>query len=224
MRFIKERIMTQFQLRGLYAITLESSSSASLLSQVKQALQGGAQLMQYRNKRECDSTVSTQQKTTEAAALLALCHSYQVPLIINDDVALAYALGADGVHLGQHDLSLFLARQTLGPQALIGVSCYNNLELAIAAQAAGASYVAFGSFFPSTTKPQASAASLEILHQARAHLRLPIVAIGGITAVNGGALIQAGADMLAVVGGVFAATDIRVAAQAVTDLFGSKPS
>lgn len=212
--------IAQPRLRGLYAITWQQSQGATLLNQVEQALQGGAQLVQYRNKSDGDFRSLTT-KFTEATALLHLCHNYQVPLIINDNIELAYAIGADGIHLGQNDASPLLARQKLGPQAIIGVSCYNDLHLALEAQVAGANYLAFGSFFPSPTKPQAKIADLAVLQQAKALFNLPIVAIGGITAANGGVLIKAGADMLAVVSGIFAAQDVKMAAVAITNLFAN---
>ena len=199
-------------LHGLYAITPEGATP--LAEQVAEAMRGGARLIQYRSKSR-DLAV----KRREAASLLTLCRAVQVPLIINDDLQLAAELGADGVHLGRDDADPRQARARLGADAIIGVSCYDQLALAETAQAAGASYVAFGSFFPSPTKPHAVRPPPELLSEARARLRLPLVAIGGITPENGGLLISAGADMLAVVTGVFAQSDITAAARAYSTLF-----
>ncbi|MDX1253315.1 MAG: thiamine phosphate synthase [Gammaproteobacteria bacterium] len=203
------------RLRGLYAIT-DSALIApdKLIEEVAQAIAGGAAVIQYRDKgtdaarREC-----------EARGLLTLCRAHGVPLIINDDVALAAAIGADGVHLGRDDITLNEARRRLGTAALIGVSCYNDLARAEVAQAAGADYVAFGRFFGSHTKPNAVRAGVELLHQARQRLDIPVAAIGGITAENGAALIEASADMLAVIHGVFGQTDITGAARSIALLF-----
>jgi thiamine-phosphate pyrophosphorylase len=140
-------------------------------------------------------------------------------LLVNDDVELAAAVEADGVHLGRDDPAIERARARLGKSALIGVSCYNQLARALDAETRGADYVAFGSFFPSPTKPGAVRASLDLLQEARARLRVPIVAIGGITPENGASLIAAGADLLAVIDGVFNRTDIRAAAARYTQLF-----
>jgi thiamine-phosphate pyrophosphorylase len=187
---------------------------AGLVPRVAAAISGGARLVQYRDK-----STDAAKRRAEAAALLALCQSHGVPLIINDDVELAVAIGADGVHLGRDDPEVEAARRRLGPGPLVGVSCYDRFELALAARAAGADYIAFGSFFPSTTKPGAVRASDALLGRARRELGLPVVAIGGITPENGAALIAAGADMLAVIHAVFGAADVRAAASALARLF-----
>jgi thiamine-phosphate pyrophosphorylase len=198
---------------GLYAITAENHASPQALAEkVKAALRGGARAIQYRAK-------SSQSQMQEARLLLAECKAFQVPLIINDDVELALAMGADGVHLGKDDGSIQEARKKLGAAAIIGVSCYNSLERAVDAQAQGASYVAFGRFFPSASKPDAPCAHIETLVAAKQRLHLPIVAIGGITPENGLPLIQAGADVLAVIDGVFGADDPQRAALAFRPLF-----
>ncbi|MDP1707677.1 MAG: thiamine phosphate synthase [Gammaproteobacteria bacterium] len=203
------------RLRGLYGITsADALGVEKLVQHVTQALEGGAALIQYRDKG-----TDTVRRLSEACALREICRSYQAPFIINDDVALARAVGADGVHLGDDDAAVSEARQQLGRDAIIGVSCYNTLIRARAAAAGGADYVAFGRFFPSHTKPQAVTASLGLLRAARAELQIPIVAIGGITPDNGAQLVAAGADMLAVVEGVFGADDVRGAAQYYTQLF-----
>jgi thiamine-phosphate pyrophosphorylase len=151
--------------------------------------------------------------------LAAVCRQNRALFIVNDDVELAAAVAADGVHLGKDDSAFNAARRRLGPTAVIGVSCYNALENALLAQTMGADYVAFGRFFPSSSKPSAALAPPELLTRARAALHLPIVAIGGISAQNGGSLVAAGADMLAVIDGVFGQADIRAASRAISALF-----
>ena len=205
----------QPSLKGLYAITPSGAyEPEQLLQKVKQAILGGARVIQYRDK---DS--NHQRKEKGARALLGLCQRYNIPLIINDDVDLAQRITADGIHIGAEDMSIIQARQALGPNAIIGVSCYNDLKQAKQAATQGANYVAFGRFFASQSKPEASLADIQTLHQARQELDLPIVVIGGITAKNGQALLDAGADMLAVIHGVFGAVDIRQAAGEINQLF-----
>lgn len=202
-------------LRGLYAIADQALIPAGqLVGLSERALQGGAALLQYRAKH-----IGAAQREADARALLTLCRAYHVPLIINDDVALAKILGADGVHLGADDATCADARQALGPRAIIGVSCYNSLERALRAEWEGADYVAFGRFFPSRSKPGAVQADIELLCEARKKLHLPIAAIGGITAQNGAWLLEAGADMLAVIHGIFGQDDVQAAAQVYTTLF-----
>lgn len=202
-------------LRGLYAITDSRLASDSTVSQlVGQALAGGAKIIQYRDK-----TDDREKRSQEARSLLGICQTMKVPLIINDDVELALTIGADGVHLGKEDDDIASARRRLGPEAIIGVSCYNQFDKAISAEAAGADYIAFGRFHSSTTKPDAVAASPGLLIRARKELNIPVVAIGGITPDNGGPLIEAGADMLAVVHAVFGQPDIRSACENFRQLF-----
>lgn len=202
-------------LDGLYAITPDSSHSpASLAAQVALAIDGGARLIQYRDKGAND-----RERHARGLALLTVCRQADVPLIINDDLELAVALGADGVHLGRDDADPRAARARLGATAIIGVSCYNDLRLAETAERTGASYVAFGSFFPSVTKPHAVRADVGLLTEASRRLHIPPVAIGGITPENGAPLIAAGARLLAVVTGVFDQPDIAAAARAYTNLF-----
>lgn len=206
------------QLSGLYAITDGSpAGGADLVAQVRAAINGGARIVQYRDK-----STDTGRRRQEATALQALCQAADVPLIINDDVALAAAVGAHGVHLGRDDPALASARERLGPSAIIGVSCYDQYPLAEAAKQAGADYVAFGSFHPSATKPSAVRAEPALLRRARRELGLPTVAIGGISPENGRALITAGADMLAVITGLFAQPDIHAAARAYAALFAEE--
>jgi thiamine-phosphate pyrophosphorylase len=195
-----------FPRRGLYAITREGYPDAAALAEaVAASLRGGAAVVQYRAKSAAAET--------EARVLLDVCRAAGVPFIVNDDVALALRVGADGVHLGRDDAGLAEARDLLGGGAIIGVSCYDSVERALHAEAAGADYVAFGRFFPSRTKPGASCARLDTLAAARQRLRVPIVAIGGITAENGGSLLKAGASVLAVIDGVFGAADPERAAE-----------
>lgn len=200
-------------LRGLYGIT-DGAPLPRLLSSVEAAIRGGTRLIQYREKSS-----DTGRRRSEAQALLELCRGHGVLLIINDDVELAAAGGADGVHLGKDDGHVDAARVRLGPRAVIGVSCYDSLERATQAAHEGADYVAFGSFFASASKPAAVRAPLSLLKDARARLGIPLCAIGGITPENGGELVQAGAQMLAVIQGLFGAADVTAAAKGYAKLF-----
>ncbi len=201
--------------RGLYAITdSKLLSPERMVEAVALAIQGGAVMIQYRDKGD-----DPMRRQWEASDLSNICRPLGVPLIINDDVELAAQVMAKGVHLGQHDADIAAARNRLGPNAIIGISCYNDLDCAIAAEKAGADYVAFGSFFPSRVKPEAVKAEVELLRQAKQQLNIPVVAIGGITADNGAQLVEAGADMLAVITDVFGQADIRAAAEQFTSLF-----
>ena len=203
------------QLRGLYAITPQSTTTAQPIAwQVSQALSGGAKIIQYRDKGS-----SPEQKEQDARALAKLCKDAGALFIINDDVTLAIKVDADGVHLGKDDPDITTARQRLGQEKIIGTSCYNKLELALQAEQAGVDYIAFGRFFPSRTKPEAIKANPQLLEQARQQLQIPVVAIGGITPENGPSLIQAGADMLAVINGIFGQHDIKAACEAFQSLF-----
>lgn len=202
-------------LYGLYAVTDGSlTPDVPLADAVAAAIRGGARLVQYRDK-----SGDLVKRTHEAKTLLDLCREYEIPLVINDDVELVAQLGADGVHLGREDAPLDEARVRLGPRAIIGVSCYDSLKHAIAAQHAGADYIAFGSFYPSPSKPQAVRTPLALLAEARQQLSVPICAIGGITPENGSTLVAAGADMLAVISGLFAQTDIEAVARRYMQLF-----
>ena len=203
---------------GLYAITPECANTESLVQQVEQALSGGAHLVQYRNK---GGDVALRHE--QASELLMLCRHFHVPLIINDDMRLTDLIGADGVHLGKDDGGVREARLILGPDKIIGVSCYNDLQRALDAETHGASYVAFGSFFPSSTKPGAVAAPLTLLHEAKRSLNIPVVAIGGITLDNVAPLIEAGADAVSVISALFDSVDIGAAASRFAVLF-EKPT
>jgi thiamine-phosphate pyrophosphorylase len=187
----------KFPKRGLYAITQpDHKSIRQILLDVEAALKGGAVVVQYRDKHPIDAKDLAQQ-------LLILCHQYDVPLLINDSLDLAMAVGANGVHLGRDDGDIVEARLRLGPDAIIGVSCYNDVAKARSAAEHGADYVAFGRFFRSGSKPLAAPAEISTLQLAKQQLNLPIVAIGGILPENGGQLLNAGADFLAVIGGIF---------------------
>jgi len=199
--------------QGLYAIT--DGPRVDLLAACEAALDGGATLLQYRDK-----THDAPRRFAEARALVSLCSRFAVPLIVNDDVELAAAVRAAGVHLGEDDVDVASARGRLGADAIIGVSCYDSLDRARTLAAAGADYLAFGAFHPSPTKPNARKATLSLLRDAKA-FGLPLVAIGGITAENGGAIVEAGADYLAVISAVFQATDTRAAARAFATLFAT---
>lgn len=196
-------------IRGLYAIT-DNQQADRLLPQVEAALQGGVRLLQYRDKSGDHS-----RRRAEAAALRILCRCHGVPLLINDDVELALAIDADGVHLGQGDLDLRVARQRLGPDRLIGITCHDSLALAKKAEADGADYVAFGACFPSISKPTARTCPLNLMGEARQQLQLPVVAIGGINPDNIASVIAAGADACAVIASLWQAVDVRARAQAL---------
>lgn len=204
-----------FICRGLYTITdAVLIPDERLAIAVKQALLGGARLLQYRDK-----SADAGRRRAQAETLNALCQHYGASLIINDDVELAAEVGAAGAHIGQNDPSFATARARLGENAIIGVSCYNQLELALQAEQTGANYVAFGAFFPSPTKSTDIRASLALLREARTMLSIPIVAIGGVTPENAPPLLKAGADALAVISGVFAQPDIQSAAARYAALF-----
>ncbi len=202
-------------IRGLYAIADTGYLvDAKLATAVDQALRGGARVVQYRDKRGAPAA-----RLRQARALRALCTQHGAIFIVNDDAPLAVAAAADGVHLGRDDMDIAAARALLGPDALIGVSCYNELARARAAARAGADYVAFGSFFPSRTKPDAVRAEPSLLRMAKAQLEVALVAIGGITPENGASLIAAGADALAVIAGLFDRPDVEAAARRYAELF-----
>lgn len=199
--------------RGLYAITPDEPSTDRLLERVEIVLAAGISCLQYRNKAASDAL-----RYEQAPLLHALCRQHGVPLIVNDDVELAATIAADGVHLGGDDADARDALGRLGADMIIGVSCYDSLERAVDAAAKGASYVAFGAFHSSPTKPHARRADPSLL-AASATLGLPRVAIGGITPSNAGALVAAGADLLAVISGVFDAPDPAAAVRAYLSAF-----
>lgn len=199
-------------LKGLYLITPDEDDAERLLARVADVLSAGPALVQYRNKR-----ASPTRQRKEAEALKSLCDSAGIPLIVNDDWRLALAIGAAGAHLGASDGDLAEARRE-APTLLLGASCYDDLEAARRAKAMGADYVAFGAFFPSATKPLARRARATLLEES-ADLGVPRAAIGGISTDNAGTLVAAGADLIAVVGGVFDAPDPSDAARQLASLF-----
>jgi thiamine-phosphate pyrophosphorylase len=198
--------------RGLYLITPDEADTPRLLARVAAVLPHAA-LLQYRNK-----TADAALRQAQAHALAVLCRDHGLPLVINDDAGLALTVGAAGVHLGEDDGDIAAARDLLGADAIVGMSCYDDLSRARTAAAIGASYIAFGAFFPSTTKPNARHATPDLLRDS-ARLGLPRVAIGGITPDNARELVDAGADLLAVIGGVFDAPDPVAAARTIRALF-----
>ncbi len=206
--------LTPMPARGLYVVTDPLlCADCGVLSAIEQAIRGGAAAIQYRNK--CTDAAT---RLDEATRLLELCRTHAVPLVINDDVDLAARIGADGVHVGRDDPHVRSVRSRLGRDAIVGASCYDCAARADAAERDGADYVAFGSFFPSPTKPQAVRADPRLLGAARG---VAVVAIGGITAANAASLLRAGADLLAVAHGVLGQPDRQAAARALVDLFES---
>ncbi len=207
------RVKDGDRLRGLYLLT-DERLGPRLESVVAAALAGGARLVQYRDK-----STDVAKREHEARTMRELTRRYGALFLVNDDPALAATVEADGVHLGRDDPDLASARRLLGEQAVIGVSCYGSLRLARDAIAAGADYVAFGSVYPSPTKPDAVRAPLEVFTQAKRELLMPLCAIGGITPENATAIIAAGADMLAVISSVLFVADPESAARRFSALF-----
>ena len=203
------------KLCGLYALTNpEAFAKYGCEETIRQLINGGARIIQYRDKTSASETgrkIATQIKK--------LCSKAAVIFIVNDDIELALAVAADGVHLGKKDAEVETARRLLGEDKIIGVSCYNQIDLARNAEQAGANYVAFGSFYPSVTKPDAVTVDTKLLTQARQELSIPICAIGGITGNNAQTLINAGADMLAVITDLYKNPDIRQNAEILSVLF-----
>jgi len=202
------------KLAGLYAITPDEPRTDILVDKVGQALRGGASVVQYRNK-----TAGPELRLEQGRALAALCRAAGAAFIVNDDVALALELGADGAHLGAADGDLAEARRRLGLDKLLGASCYNRIELAEAAAQAGVNYLAFGSVFSSATKPGAVRAPLSLFAEARRSFALPLVAIGGITLQNVSQVFAAGADAVAVISAVFDAVDVAERAAGFTRFY-----
>ena len=203
-------------IRGLYAVTPDEADTDLLVAKVEAALQGGISVLQYRNK-----LANHKLQTQQVRAILPLCRQYEVPLIINDSVKLCLTLNADGVHIGADDGNLKEIRARVGKDKIIGASCYNRFDLALAAQQAGADYVAFGACFASTTKPKAPVANLNLFSQARAQLTIPAVAIGGINLDNAIQVIGAGAHSLAVINAIFNVPDVKSSTQQFTQLFSA---
>jgi len=207
--------VVQRKLRGLYAITDENLiPETAFTSRIEQALNGGAAIIQYRDKSSDNA-----KKLHQATSLRCLCDRYDATLIINDDISLAKEASADGVHLGEDDASIEQARSILGKDAIIGMSCYDQLLCAQGAQAAGADYVAFGAVFTSSTKPAARSASCALITEAKSRLDIPVCAIGGIDETNAAQVVDAGADMVALISGLFNTDDIDHTAEYIAGLF-----
>ena len=202
------------ELRGLYAITPDAADRQRWLRDVAAALAGGCRVLQYRDKLS-----DAAERVHRAQALRTLTRQAGAALLINDDLALAMLVDADGVHLGRDDGSLVAARAILGPDRLLGASCYADLGAARRAAAAGVDYVAFGAIYPSVTKPAAVPATVDLLAQAKTALDVPVCAIGGITLANAPPLLAAGVDLLAVITDLFSAPDIAGRAAAFQRLF-----
>jgi len=203
-----------FIIKGLYAITPDMTDLNTLIQKTQSAIEGGAFMVQYRSKIQ-DRAVKMQQ----CAAILRLCREYDVPCIVNDDVEMCRVLKADGVHLGENDDNIAEVRRILGEDAIIGSSCYDQLDRAKQAQKEGASYVAFGAVFPTPTKPNAPRATLELLREAKSEIEIPIVAIGGITVNNAHDVIEAGADAIAVITSLYESNSIKETAETFLKMF-----
>ncbi|MDH5601102.1 MAG: thiamine phosphate synthase [Gammaproteobacteria bacterium] len=204
-------------LSGLYAITDPELMGDELLAKAEQAIIGGINILQYRNK-----TASKTEQIEEAQILASLCHKHDVLFIINDSVELANEVNADGVHIGQQDTGIQNARKQLGQDKIIGVTCNNKIENAVIAQQQGADYVAFGRFFKSSTKPSAPAAELSILKNIKQLISIPVVAIGGITPANAARLLEYDVDMLAVIESIFGQKDISGSTRQFIDILSHK--
>ncbi|MSQ52741.1 MAG: thiamine phosphate synthase [Betaproteobacteria bacterium] len=204
------------RLKGLYAITPDGSQTPVLMDKVRAAIRGGARVVQYRDK-----SGDPARRRLQATGLLELCRAAGAALIINDDLALTLEIGADGVHLGRGDGDIAATRRALGPDRLLGASCYDRIELAERALGLGADHVAFGSVFASPTKPGAKRAPLDLFTESRKRIDAPIVAIGGITVGNAGQVIAAGAHAIAVISALFDAPDVEERAREFALLFGS---
>jgi thiamine-phosphate pyrophosphorylase len=201
-------------MKGLYLVTPDWDDTKRLLQATEAALRGGVALLQYRHK-----TADEALRREQAAALLSLCRSYDTPLVINDFVDLCMALGADGVHVGGTDASVAQVRAAVGPDRIVGASCYGDLQLARDARHAGASYVAFGGFYPSRVKKYPVTTPPDIVARSKAEIPLPVVVIGGMTQENAVPLVAQGADMVAAISSVYLADDAEHAARRFGGLF-----
>lgn len=201
-------------MKGLYLVTPDWDDTDALLAASDAALAGGAVLLQYRHKTASDAL-----RREQAEALLRLCRQHDVPFIINDHLELCRELDADGLHVGGTDASVAAVRAALGADKLIGASCYGDLQLARDAAANGASYVAFGGFYPSRVKKYDVSTPVDIVSRARAELSVPVCVIGGMTAENAVPLVQEGCDLVAAISSVYQSADPRMAAQAFVRLF-----
>ncbi|MES2048614.1 MAG: thiamine phosphate synthase [Pseudomonadota bacterium] len=204
-------------LAGLYLVTPDWDDTEQLIKVTEQGLLGGAAIVQYRHKF-ADAILRYEQ----ASALLELCRRFDVPFIINDYVELCLSLDADGLHVGGTDISVAAARAAVGPEKILGASCYGDMQLAQAAHAAGASYVAFGGFYPSRVKKYPVTTDFAIVSTACAEIALPNVVIGGMTVENCQPLISAGANMVAAISSVYLAADPQAAAREFVRLFESR--
>jgi thiamine-phosphate pyrophosphorylase len=217
---LEAQAVRRVSISGLYALTPELENTRRLIALVTAALDGGAAAVQYRNK-----TAGAALRLDQARLLRKLCADRGATFIVNDDIDLAIASAADGVHLGRDDVSLIAARDRLGDKVLIGASCYDSLDRGEAVIGAGADYIAFGSFFASRVKPDAVRAGISLLTTAKQRWSIPIVAIGGITPTNAAALVAAGADAVAVISALFDGANpegVASAAQAFSALFRSR--
>ena len=203
-----------FIIKGLYAITPDMADLNTLIQKTQLAIEGGAFMVQYRSKIH-DRDVKMQQ----CAAILRLCRDYKVPCIVNDDVDMCRNLEADGVHLGEKDDNIAEVRALLGEDAIIGSSCYDQLDRAKIAQKEGANYVAFGAVFPTLTKPHAPRATLALLREAKLEIHIPIIAIGGITVNNAHDVIETGVDAIAVITSLYEAKSIKETAETLSLMF-----
>jgi thiamine-phosphate pyrophosphorylase len=203
-----------FIIKGLYAITPDSADLNTLVQKTQWAIEGGAFMVQYRSK-----ILNRDVKMQQCAAILRLCRQYEIPCIVNDDVDMCRILEADGVHLGEKDDNIAEVRRILGEDAIIGSSCYDQLNRAKSAQKEGASYVAFGAMFPTSTKPHAPRATLALLKEAKREIQIPIVAIGGITVNNAHDVIKTGIDAIAVITSLYEAKTIKETAETFVKMF-----
>ncbi len=201
-------------MKGLYLVTPDWDDTEQLLATTEQALLGGATVLQYRHKTASDTLRSEQ-----AQALLKLCRKRDIPLIINDHIALCEEIDADGVHVGGTDASVAQVRARLGTDKIVGASCYGDLQLARDAHAAGASYVAFGGFYPSRVKKYAVTTAPDIITRANSEMDIPVCVIGGMTAENSQPLVKLGAHLVAAISSVYSAGDPQAAAREFASLF-----
>ena len=204
-------------IKGLYAVTPEEKDLFALSSQVESCIKGGARLIQYRSK-----ILSKTEQQIQARKIKKICDYYKVPLIINDDIELCRILDADGVHLGENDDSLVKARLVLGPSKIIGVSCYNSIDRVKMAVDKGATYIALGACFPTTTKPYAPKASLDLIALVVKNFKIPVVAIGGINLENIELLINEGVNCIAVINSLFKVNDIEGTARQFSSLLNEE--
>lgn len=201
-------------MKGLYLVTPDWDDTERLVTISEQGIRGGAGLLQYRHK-----TADAALRLEQATALLKLCRRFTVPLIINDHLDLCIAIDADGVHVGGTDASVASMRAHLGPSKIVGASCYGDLQLARDAQASGASYLAFGGFYPSRVKKYAVTTSPDIITTALAEFTVPLCVIGGMTPMNSRALIDRGAHMVAAISSVYSAEEPQLAASEFANMF-----